>query len=90
MVVAGEGGGGCRGGGSGAGGGVVDDPHSVGSRGDELGNGVGQGRVRVDVEDWVGILAVVHAARGEDDGDEVDAGIFEEWGRAGLGEKLFE
>jgi len=27
------------------------------------------------VEDWVGVLAVVHASLREDDGDEVDARI---------------
>jgi hypothetical protein len=34
--------------------------------------------VWIDVEDGVGVFAVVHAAGGEDDGDEVDAGVFEE------------
>lgn len=40
------------------------------------------------MEDRVGVLAVVHAAGGKDDGDEVDAGVFEEWGGAGFGEQL--
>ncbi len=29
----------------------------------------------VDVEDGVGVFAVVHSTGGEDDGDEVDAGV---------------
>lgn len=35
------------------------------------------------MEDGVGVFAVVHAAGGEDDGDEVDACVFEE--RCGAG-----
>lgn len=40
---------------------------------DELCDGVGKGRVWIYVEHGEGIFAVVHAAGGEDDGDEVDA-----------------
>ena len=34
-----------------------------------------EGGVRADVEDGEGVFAVVEAASGEDDGDEVDAGV---------------
>ena len=60
----------------------------VGSGRDELGDGVRQRAVGRDVEDGERILAVVETARGEDDGDEVDAGIVEERGRARFGEEL--
>ena len=43
----------------------VDVP--VSHCGDEFGNGVRECGIGVDVEDWVGIFAVVHAACGEDD-----------------------
>ena len=80
--------GGRGGGGSGARSGIIHDPDSVRFCGDEFGDGVGEGRVGVYVEDWVGVFAVVHAAIGENDGDEVDAGVFEEWSGAGAGEEL--
>lgn len=53
----------------------------------ELGDGVGEGLVRVDVEDWDGVAALFHATLGEDDGDEVHAGRLEEGKRRGGGEK---
>ena len=56
----------------------LGDPHAVGAGGDEFGDGVGEGAVGADVEDWVGVFAVLDAALGEDDGDEVDAGGGEE------------
>lgn len=56
----------------------LGDPHAVGAGGDEFGDGVGEGAVGGDVEDRVGVFAVLHAAFGEDDGDEVDAGGGEE------------
>lgn len=40
----------------------------------------------VDVEDWVGVFAVVDATFGEDDADEMDAGTAEERERGGAGE----
>jgi len=61
----------------------------VSFRSDELRNRMREGRVWIDVEDGVGVFAVVHAAGGEDDGDEVDAGVFEERGGAGLCEELW-
>ncbi len=88
--VGAKGSGGCGGCGSGAGGGIFDDPDSVRFCSDEFGDGVGERGVGIDVEDWVGIFAVIHAAVGQDDGDEVDAGVFKEGGRAGAGEKLFD
>ncbi len=57
---------------------------------DEFGYCVCEGGVGADVEDGVGIFAVVHAAGREDDGDEVDAGVFEEGGGGGGGEELEE
>lgn len=50
----------------------------MGFRGDEFGDGVGKGGVRVDVKNREGVFAIVHAASGEDDGDEVDAGILKQ------------
>ena len=41
---------------------------------------MGEGGIGVDVEDWVGVFTVVHTAGGEDDGDEMDAGVFEKGG----------
>lgn len=49
---------------------------------------MGEGAVGIDVENWKRVFAVVHAAFGEDDRNEVDAGGSEEWERGGLGEKL--
>lgn len=45
---------------------------------DELGHRVREGRERSDVEDREGVLAFKHAAGGQDDGDEVDAGVLQE------------
>lgn len=67
---------------------VVDNPHSMRSCGYQLRDGVGQGGVWVDVKDWEGVLAVIHAAGGKNDGDEVYAGIFEKRCGAGFGEEL--
>lgn len=47
---------------------------------DKFGDSVREGGVGADVEDGVGVFAVVHAAGGEDDGNEVDAGVFQEGG----------
>lgn len=44
----------------------------------------------VDVKDGEGVLAVVHAALREDDGDEVDAGGAEEGKGGGFCEELRE
>jgi hypothetical protein len=49
---------------------------------------VGECAVGVYVEDGKGVLAVVYAALGEDDGDEVDAGGAEEGQGCGFGEEL--
>jgi len=40
------------------------------------------------VEDWVGVFAILEASLGKDDGDEMDAGIAEEWNRRGVCKKL--
>ncbi len=58
------------------------------ARGNELGHGVREGAVWRDVKDGEGVLAVVEAARRQDDGDEVDARVIEERRRARLGQKL--
>lgn len=44
------------------------------ARGDQLGDGVGEGRIWVDVEDRDGVATLFHAALGEDHGDEVHTG----------------
>ena len=62
---------------SGTRGGIVNNPHSMCSRSDKLRHRMGQGRVRVDMEDRVGILAVIHTTIGKYHGDEMDAGVFE-------------
>ncbi len=59
-------------------GGDGDEPVGFGC--DKFGDGVREGGVGADVEDGVGVFAVVHAAGGEDDGNEVDAGVFQEGG----------
>lgn len=53
----------------------------VGFRSDKFGDGVGEGRIWAHVEDGERVFAVVHAAGGENDGDEVEAGVFKERGR---------
>ena len=60
---------------AGGGRGRVDDPESVGASGAELRDSVRQGAEGRDMEDGIGVFAVLHAAFGEDDGDEVDAGL---------------
>lgn len=55
---------------------------------DELGDGVCEGCGGGYVEDRDRVSAVVHAAFGEDDGDEVDAGRAEEWEGGGLRKEL--
>ena len=45
--------------------------------GNKFGNCVGEGGVRANVEDGIGVFAIVHAAGGEDNGDKVDTGILE-------------
>lgn len=65
-----------------------DEPVGFGC--DEFGDCVREGGVGADMKDGVGVFAVVHAAGGECDGDEVDAGVFEEGGRGGCGEELVE
>ena len=67
---------------------AVDDPHAVRARRDELGDGVRERRVGRDVEDGEGVLAVAEAARRQDDGDEVDAGVLQQRRRGGLGEEV--
>lgn len=49
----------------------------MGFCGDELGDCVCEGRVGAYVEDWERVSAFVHASGRENDGDEVDTGIFE-------------
>lgn len=44
--------------------------------------------MRADVEDRKGVLAVVEASRGENHGDEVDAGVVQERGGGGFSEEL--
>ena len=34
------------------------------------------------MEDWKRVFAVVHTAGGKDDGNEMDASVFEKWCRA--------
>ena len=45
--------------------------------GDQLSDRMGERRMRVYVEDWVRIFAIIHATGGEDDRDEVYASVFE-------------
>lgn len=49
-----------------------------------------EGGVGANVEDGVRVFAVVHAAGGEDYGNEVDAGVFQERGGGGFSEELGE
>ena len=42
------------------------------------------------MKDWVRVLAVIHAACGKNDGDEVYAGIFEKRCGTGFSEELSE
>ena len=49
-------------------------------RSDELSDGVSKGGVRADVINRKGVLSIVHAPSGEDDGDEVNAGILKQRG----------
>lgn len=49
----------------------------MGRRSNELCDSVGEGGLGVYVENGVRVLAVIHAAGGENDGDEVYAGVFE-------------
>ena len=41
------------------------------------------------MEDGIGVFAIVHAARGENDGDEVHAGVLEQRGGGRFGEKSY-
>lgn len=52
----------------------LDDPHAVRTCRAELRDGVREGAEGIYVEDGIGVFAVLDAAFGEDDGDEVDAG----------------
>lgn len=49
----------------------------MGSGGNEFGDGVSESGVRADVENGKGVFAVIHTTIGENDGNEVDAGIFQ-------------
>ena len=60
----------------------------VGIGGNELGNGVGESRVGVDIEDGDGVFPVVHAAGRENDRDKMDAGVVKEGSGARLCEEL--
>ena len=60
----------------------------MGARGDEFCHGVGEGRVGGYVENGERVFAVGEAAGGEDDADEVDAGVLQERRRGGLGEEV--
>lgn len=51
----------------------------VGGCSNELRDCVSEGGLRIYVEDGIRVLAVNHAAGGKDNGDEVYAGVFEEW-----------
>ena len=46
---------------------------------DELGDRMGQGRVRIDVEHGERVFPIVHTPRRKDDGDEMGTGVIEEW-----------
>ncbi len=51
----------------------VNDPHAMGTGCDEFGDGVSEGAGGIHVEDWDGVLPIVHTAFGEYDGDEMYA-----------------
>ena len=53
----------------------------MGCRSNKFCNSVGERGMRVDMEDRIRVLAVIHAASGKNDGDEVYACILEEWCR---------
>ena len=55
----------------------------MGFRGHEFGDGVRKSRERADVKDGEGIFSVIHATCREDDGNKMQAGIFEQ--RRGTG-----
>lgn len=55
--------------------------------GDQLRNGVREGRIRVDIEYWYRVASLLHAALGEDDSDEVHAGLLEEGHRGRRGQE---
>lgn len=48
------------------------------ARGDELGDRVRECTLWCDMEDWIGVFAIVHATFGEDDCKEVNAGGVEQ------------
>ena len=54
----------------------------------KLSNRMREGGVRANVKHGVRVFAIVHAAGRENDGDKVDAGVFEERGGGGCCEEL--
>lgn len=66
----------------------VDDPHAVRACGAEFGDGVCECADRCNVEDWVRVLAIVHAALRKNDGDEVYACVSEKRDRRAVREQL--
>jgi hypothetical protein len=60
----------------------------MGAGGDEFGDGMGEGGERIYVEDGERVFAIVDAAFGKDDGNEVDAGGAEEGKRGRFREEL--
>ena len=57
---------------------------------DQLGHRVRESGVRAYVKDWEGVFAIIQAASGEDDGDEVDASVIKERSGTGFCEELGE
>lgn len=57
--------------------GVREEQIPVSFCGDQLSDRMRECRMRVYVEDWVRIFAIIHATGGEDDRDEVYASVFE-------------
>lgn len=55
--------------------------------GDQLSDGVGEGRVRVDIEDRNRVFALLHTAFVQDDRDEVQTGVLQQWQARSVGQK---
>lgn len=61
----------------------------VGFGRDEFGDRVRKSRERTDVEDGERVFSVIHATHREDDGDEMEAGVFKQRRGTGFGEVLW-
>lgn len=61
----------------------------VGFGRDEFGDRVRKSRERTDVKDGERIFSVIHATHREDDGDEMEAGVFKQRRGTGFGEVLW-